>query len=391
MLIRIKPYCKKSKLNKSSRESPIYLAVSMPGEREILLSTGLTINANNFDNKSGSCIGRTGKSGQIQSRIIAKVQNVEQIIDEIERIGELPSLSEIKERYQHKGSSDSFLVFARHRLVEEKAALSKSTYGNYIHCLNNLESYAPGITFSRITKNFLNDYRNYLLYSKGRNEKGVYQDLATIRKFWNVAKENGKVQHYPFEKLKIKNPKKKKIKYLVISEFQKLYSLYSQNELNARHANALYHYLLGCLTGLRSKDLRELSLSNHHDKSVFENILSTGFVSVKTSKSRYKKTVDIPLNSMLRELVAHPYPRPLVLGADRRNKALREILEIAGIGKHLSFHSSRHTFGVVSKQLGIDTAVIQDILGHESISTTELYAQIAKDLKVNDMAKWDNI
>ena len=55
------------------------------------------------------------------------------------------------------------------------------------------------------------------------------------------------------------------------------------------------------------------------------------------------------------------------------NKYLKQIAELADIDKHLSFHVSRHSFARLAKERKTDSGVIQGLLAHSSIKTTEGY------------------
>ena len=55
------------------------------------------------------------------------------------------------------------------------------------------------------------------------------------------------------------------------------------------------------------------------------------------------------------------------------NKHLKELAEMAGIEKHMSFHVSRHSFAKLAKDKGTNSGVVQGLLAHSSLKTTEGY------------------
>ncbi|WP_017730777.1 tyrosine-type recombinase/integrase [Nafulsella turpanensis] len=73
------------------------------------------------------------------------------------------------------------------------------------------------------------------------------------------------------------------------------------------------------------------------------------------------------------------------------NNYLKEIMQIAGINKHITFHCARHTFAITSLILGLKLEVVSDILGHSEISTTQRYARIVDRLREKKMDKWDQL
>lgn len=70
------------------------------------------------------------------------------------------------------------------------------------------------------------------------------------------------------------------------------------------------------------------------------------------------------------------------------NKYLKQIAELADIDKHLSFHVSRHSFARLAKERGTDSGVVQGLLAHSSLKTTEGYmGQFDTSVEDEAMAK----
>ena len=65
--------------------------------------------------------------------------------------------------------------------------------------------------------------------------------------------------------------------------------------------------------------------------------------------------------------------------------------EKAGIQKHVSFHSLRHSFATHLLEKGVDIRFIKDILGHFSIKTTERYLHVTREKLVNISSPLDDI
>lgn len=58
------------------------------------------------------------------------------------------------------------------------------------------------------------------------------------------------------------------------------------------------------------------------------------------------------------------------------NRILREWAKLAGVTKHVSFHTARHTAATIALNSGADLSTVQYLLGHSSLQTTQIYAQI---------------
>jgi len=148
------------------------------------------------------------------------------------------------------------------------------------------------------------------------------------------------------------------------------------------HRNrAIIETMYGC--GLRVSELVNMRLTDIHR--------SEGFVSV-TGKGNKQRLV--PLGSVaLKEIDMYMERRMMmpvitdlnVLFLNRRGKKLTRVMvfmiikktaEAAGIRKNISPHTLRHSFATHLVEGGADLRAVQEMLGHESITTTEIYTHI---------------
>ena len=67
------------------------------------------------------------------------------------------------------------------------------------------------------------------------------------------------------------------------------------------------------------------------------------------------------------------------------NSYLKEIADVCGINKNLTFHMARHTFATMMLTKGVPVESVSKMLGHSSITTTQLYARITNKKIENDM------
>lgn len=73
------------------------------------------------------------------------------------------------------------------------------------------------------------------------------------------------------------------------------------------------------------------------------------------------------------------------------NTAVRDWTARAGIRKHITFHSARHTFATMMLTLGTDLYTVSKLLGHKDIKTTEIYAKIVDKGKQEAVARIPSI
>lgn len=133
-------------------------------------------------------------------------------------------------------------------------------------------------------------------------------------------------------------------------------------------------YLFSCFCGLRCSDIAGLT---------WENIVSRGGqLWVEKTMQKTQKPVSIPL---AREAQMWMPERGEAKETDKifslpcqvhLNKAIRTWAEAAGITKHLSFHTARHTFATLELTAGADLYTVSRLLGHTNIKTTQVYAKI---------------
>ena len=136
-------------------------------------------------------------------------------------------------------------------------------------------------------------------------------------------------------------------------------------------------FLFACFTGIRISDIRELKWSDIKVMGDYKAIIKT---QVKT-----EELVTVPLcmkameylpDQREDEFVFHlPLKTGLRLGLNR-------IIEASGIDKPVTFHTSRHTFATLTFASGSDLATVSRLLGHTSVATTEIYADVLMDSKV---------
>ena len=136
-----------------------------------------------------------------------------------------------------------------------------------------------------------------------------------------------------------------------------------------------------CLyTGIRYCDVIELKYSNVD----YSNRLLT-FEQTKTKGHSSNSWVNIPLNDGLLSLIGEKPPKDdYIFHLPSFNmclKALRHWTGQAGIDKHITFHSLRHTFAVNILNNGANIKTVANLLGHSGLKHTEKYTRAVDSLK----------
>lgn len=154
--------------------------------------------------------------------------------------------------------------------------------------------------------------------------------------------------------------------------------------------NVIVEVLYGC--GLRVSELVNLKLSNIYEQEQCLRVIGKG------DKERW-----VPINPRALEMMltyihtvrSHVDVKPgeeKYVFLNRRGTHLsrnfvfmflQQAVEQAGIQKHVSPHSLRHSFATELVENGADLRAVQEMLGHESISTTEIYTHLSRDILRN--------
>ena len=139
-------------------------------------------------------------------------------------------------------------------------------------------------------------------------------------------------------------------------------------------------------TGLRVSELAALTAPNIQWQQRRVRVMGKGGPYGKRSKYRI-----VPLSDRLRRLF-EPYfilHECFPLGTRQIQRTVTRVANRAGIARPCSPHVLRHTFAVLAVQRGVSTRSLQQILGHDHLSTTEIYLNMSPEETLREFhAKW---
>lgn len=262
----------------------------------------------------------------------------------------------------------------------------ETTISSYERDLDNYYGYIElkKIDYKNITKD---EIRNYLKYLDDLNysKNTVSRILSTLRHFYTYLVTNKEVKINQFKL--IRNPKKEKKlpNFLQGDELQKIFDTINiETPLGMR--NRLIVELLYA-SGLRVSELTELKI-NAIDISNKE-IRVTG----KGDKERIvyfgdyaKKYLELYLKEGRKELLNNKRSDYLLINNLGDNLSTRgvqmvidDIVKEASLKHNISPHALRHTFATDLLNNGADLKSVQELLGHSSLSTTQIYTHITNE------------
>ena len=193
----------------------------------------------------------------------------------------------------------------------------------------------------------------------------------------NAAVRAGKINDNPLNKIesadKIKIPESRR-EYLTIDEVKQLI------ETPCRLHIVKQAYLFSCFCGLRISDIETLRRGNIEEE---QGHIRLNIVMRKTGNPLY-----LPLSNQalkwLPEGSLDSAPDCRLFDLPSRtygNNMLRQWAYAAGISKHITYHTARHTFATMMLTLGADLYTTSKLLGHAEVRTTQVYARIINKKK----------
>jgi site-specific recombinase XerD len=208
--------------------------------------------------------------------------------------------------------------------------------------------------------------------------------IKNFKKIIRICISNGWLDKDPFVNYKSKIREVER-EFLSIGEID---DIYSKNFINQRLGLVRDIFVFACFTGLAYIDVKQLTLSNI-------SIGIDGGRWIYTHRQKTETASRIPLLPIPEEIIQKYATHPICLNEERllpilsnqkMNAYLKEIADVCGINKELTFHIARHTFATtVTLSNGVPIETVSKMLGHTNLKTTQHYAKIL-DIKIsNDM------
>ena len=258
--------------------------------------------------------------------------------------------------------------------------MSPNTVASYVRDVEGLlkayEGWLPADIGTAEVERHLSDR-----IQKGLSKRSQARLLSSLRSFFNWCIEEGDLKDNPCDRIDAPKLGKYLPAVLSVEEVDAIMESVDLKASSGLRDRAILEVLYGC--GLRVSECTGLLLSHVH--------LDEGYVDVvgKGNKQRI-----IPLGEMAAEAIrnylpARPEPSARacedILFLNRSGRPLsrvsvfnlvKERAMAAGIHKEISPHTFRHSFATHLIEGGADLRIVQEMLGHESILTTEIYTHI---------------
>lgn len=224
--------------------------------------------------------------------------------------------------------------------------------------------------------------------SLNKSSKTISHIISSLKSFYNYYMRMGNIKSNPTDEIDRPKIEKKIPEFLTLEEVSSLLNFEVNNEFEARN-KAILELLYS--SGLRISELTSLELSNIDLDECLVRVMGKG------SKERIVPLGDYAIDA-LKEYIYFYRPilnknnssyvflnnRGGVLSRQFIFKVIKEECIKKGIRKNVSPHTLRHTFATHLLKNGADLRIIQELLGHENLSTTQIYTHLTNDKLKHD-------
>ena len=379
---------------KTDGNTAILSRITIDG-KNTTIRTGEECNPSEWSTKQGLTTNK--KTNQRINEFRELVENTYRDILVKERV---VSVELIKNRLQGIATNPTtLLAMSKAELQAVKESVGKSraegTYLNLYYYDRNLREFIENkgvqdISIDTITESLFEEYR-FFLKKQGFAAATINRYLCWLSRLMFRAVSQRIIRCNPFENAKYEK-EDKKIRFLQKGEVMKLMAM-KMNDREAEQARLMF--VFSCFTGMAISDIENLK---------YKHIQTAADGQRYIRKERQKTKVEfiVPLHPIAEAIISHcrneqerneehltvkekgdslvfqPHCSRSVMG-----KNLSIVGKACGIRQRLSYHMARHTFGTICLSAGIPIESIAKMMGHASISSTQIYAQVT-DKKISE-------
>jgi site-specific recombinase XerD len=387
-------YMKKQK-NYQSGSAPIYIRITVNGKRSET-TTGRECEPSRWNAGAGRANGTkedTRAFNAFLDDLQTKVYQAHRLLNEAD---ELITAETIRNKFLGKTEKPRSLIeiFKDHNKKVEALIgkeYAKGTLCRYQTSLKHTIDFLKwkynltDIDIKKVDHAFLMEYEFYLRSERKCANNSAVKYIKNFGKIIRICIANRWLTYDPFLNYKNKIKTVDRV-YLTTGELQEMTN---KDMVTDRLTQVRDIFLFCCFTGLAYADVKKLRRWD-----LVTGIDGEQWISIKRQKTDTPSRIPLlpAASTLMRRYANHPNcensGRVLpVLSNQKMNSYLKEIADVCGINKPITFHIARHTFATTVTLLnGVPIESVSKMLGHTNIKTTQHYAKIL-DIKVGaDMA-----
>ena len=373
-------YIRKNYLNRD-KKAPIMIRVTIDG-RMVQFNSKLDIEPQYWNPKRQMAVG-SGKQIKMFNTLLENIKySLQHHFHEIAG-EEMPTPEKVRDSFLGVADKGNTLMqlFGRHldnlKNIVGKG-MAQTTYDKYDITFRRLKEFMKSrynlsdIPLRDIKNIFVVDFENFLIqtYDYGKNTRAKF--LQRFHSIILIAKRNNWIKSDPFDHFVIGSQKVDR-GYLTQAEVDAI----RNKELKiARLEKARDAFIFACYTGLAYVDVCHLKKANI--------VTINGEKWIRTRRQKTDTLVEVPLLKIPERIIEKykgyvlPDDALIPISSNQKvNAYLKEIADLCGIQKNLTYHLARHTFATtITLSKGVSMESVSKMLGHTKITTTQIYARI---------------
>lgn len=384
-------YLRSNYVNKEGK-TPVMMRIYLNNQRISLGSTGVSVQQSQWDNEKGRLKGRSTEVLSINLQLDNIQSGLQNIYRKMEFTDNL-SLERIKTEYLGKNDDMSTIMglFDKHNkgiAQQVGVSISAASHQKYCVCKKHFSNFLKSkygrsdLKLTELSYTVIYDFDIYLRTVIGQNHNTATKTLKTFKTITIFGRKLGALHHDPYLNHHFHlDPVDRG--FLTDEEILKIANKDFDIE---RLALVRDFFLFACFTGLAYIDVVNLTPDN------IVTLDEKQWIMTKRQKTNIESNIlllDIPKAIIAK--YSHKTCRNgnlfPVMSNQKTNAYLKEIADLCGIKKRLTFHLARHTFATMSLSKGVPIESVSKMLGHTNIKTTQLYARITNKKIQSDMEK----
>ena len=370
---------------------PVYCRITIDG-KEARFGMKKYIDPKLWNINEGKATGKSTESSEINALLEKTKAGIHKIYRDVMERENAVSAEKVKNIFLGIDSKQYMLLKAFDEHVEEKFNLIgkrivKSTYNRYYYLrvrpaeFRTEKHHLSDIPLREINYQFIRDFEMYLLTVRGNKQSTIAQYLINLKKIVELAYKNEWIFRNPFINYKIEDEKSER-GYLTQREVEILMNW----KLDKKLERTRDVFIFCCFTGLSYIDVfkltkEQIQLSIDGQQWIMGKREKTDMDYFIPMMEIPKKILEKYKNLIFKDGKLLPVKVSLTV-----NRHLKEIADVCGIKKHLTFHLSRHTFATLTMSKGVSLESVSKMLGHKNIQTTQIYAKMTTEKVGRDMA-----
>jgi site-specific recombinase XerD len=304
----------------------------------------------------------------VNRAILQEIASTERKISTELSLGNEITIETIKPKIEKSISISEFVEKIKH---DYKGKFSDGILRHYQVVLNKVMEFDDKIRFSQIDVAWMESFERYLRTKKDINAHTIsnntlQNNMKILKSLLYKASELSLIDKSKFDKYKLPKYIQPIPEYLTeneINAFEKIVFALGESSLKTSG----YYFLLSCYTGYRISDAKKFD---------YDKFVKDGQIILRAKKN--KSIVSIPVHSKLKPVLKYIQTHPLNIPEQNVRDYVKDICKLAGIKKHVKYHTSRHSWAMLLMSKGFTTEEVSETLG-DSVNVGRIYARISNE------------